>query len=113
MTSELEANVVSIEKIQETTNERTEGAWMTPLHRLSEKWPATGEIKFNNYSTKYREELGTVLKDITCHIKSGEKVRKKLGRKVFCDPIFFIRSKGHMVNESDRFASILFLAQIQ
>ena len=39
-------------------------------------WPDRGEIEFQDYSTRYRPGLDLVLKDITCSIKSGEKVSK-------------------------------------
>ena len=38
------------------------------------KWPEKGEIKFNNYSTKYREGLDLVLKRITLEVNPSEKV---------------------------------------
>ena len=38
------------------------------------KWPQKGEIKFNNYSTKYREGLDLVLKKITLEVNPNEKV---------------------------------------
>ena len=37
-------------------------------------WPDRGEVEFQDYSTRYRPGLDLVLKDITCSIKSGEKV---------------------------------------
>ncbi|CAK9253360.1 unnamed protein product, partial [Sphagnum jensenii] len=38
------------------------------------KWPQKGEIKFSNYSTKYREGLDLVLNKITLKVNQSEKV---------------------------------------
>ena len=43
-------------------------------HRPSPNWPSTGRVKFERYSTQYREGLDLVLKEITCDINGGEKV---------------------------------------
>lgn len=37
-------------------------------------WPSKGEIQFINYQVRYRPELDLVLRGISCHIKSTEKV---------------------------------------
>ena len=40
-------------------------------------WPSNGNLKFNSYSVKYREELDFVLREIRCDIKPREKVALK------------------------------------
>ena len=37
-------------------------------------WPSKGRVQFERYSTRYREGLDLVLKEITCDINGGEKV---------------------------------------
>lgn len=37
-------------------------------------WPSQGEIEFNNVSMAYREGLPPVLKNVSFHVKAGEKV---------------------------------------
>lgn len=37
-------------------------------------WPANGEIKFDDVSMKYRDDLPPVLKNVTFTAKPGEKV---------------------------------------
>ena len=43
-------------------------------NRPSSNWPSTGRVQFERYSTRYREGLDLVLKEITCDINGGEKV---------------------------------------
>lgn len=38
-------------------------------------WPQEGVVEFNNYSTKYREGLDIILKNINFKISKGEKVK--------------------------------------
>ena len=44
------------------------------ITKPNDKWPERGEIKFNKYSTKYREGLDLVLKKITLEVNPSEKV---------------------------------------
>ncbi|OQV17405.1 Multidrug resistance-associated protein 1 [Hypsibius exemplaris] len=74
MTSELETNVVSVERIKEYTEVEQEAEWTIPDHRPEKNWPQRGEIKFENYQTRYRPELDLVLKGVTADVGSGEKV---------------------------------------
>ena len=43
-------------------------------HRPPLSWPSAGRVRFERYSTRYREGLDLVLKEITCDINGGEKV---------------------------------------
>ena len=43
-------------------------------HRPPVAWPAHGAVKFHNFSTRYREGLDLVLKNISLDIKSHEKI---------------------------------------
>ena len=45
-----------------------------PEHRPPPNWPNSGRVQFERYSTRYREELDMVLKEITCDINGEEKV---------------------------------------
>ena len=38
------------------------------------KWPRRGEIKFDRYSMRYREDLDDVIRDVSLTIRAGEKV---------------------------------------
>ncbi|XP_030721180.2 ATP-binding cassette sub-family C member 2 [Globicephala melas] len=73
MTSEIETNIVAVERINEYINVENEAPWVTDK-RPPEGWPSKGEIQFSNYQVRYRPELDLVLKGITCDIKSTEKI---------------------------------------
>uniref|UniRef100_A0A8D2JJF9 ATP binding cassette subfamily C member 2 n=1 Tax=Sciurus vulgaris TaxID=55149 RepID=A0A8D2JJF9_SCIVU len=73
MTSEIETNIVAVERINEYINVESEAPWVTDK-RPPADWPSRGEIQFSNYQVRYRPELDLVLKGITCDIKSTEKV---------------------------------------
>lgn len=47
---------------------------MISSHRPPQNWPAEGHIKFDHYSTRYRESLNLVLRDITVDIPGRTKV---------------------------------------
>lgn len=74
MTSELETNIVSVERIKEYSETPTEAATEIPNYKPPSEWPDKGEVIFSNYATRYREEMDLVIKDINCHIHPGEKI---------------------------------------
>ena len=47
---------------------------INPDHHPPPNWPTSGKVQFERYSTRYREGLNLVLKEITCDINGGEKV---------------------------------------
>ncbi|KAL3857797.1 hypothetical protein ACJMK2_012432 [Sinanodonta woodiana] len=71
---ELETNIVSVERIKQYTQLDCESEENAHLYVIPKGWPEKGEIKFENYSTRYREGLDLVLKELTCVITGGEKV---------------------------------------
>lgn len=74
MTSELETNIVAVERIKEYTEIETEAAMEIPEKKPSDDWPDKGQVEVQEYSTRYREGLDLVLKGISFTIKPGEKV---------------------------------------
>ena len=90
--SDFEANVTSVERINEYENTPHEvkivlvlswqnfhfalkDEWNTNKEiKLSETWPDKGHIKFIDYSVRYRDDLDFVLQSINCDIKPSEKV---------------------------------------
>ncbi|XP_008568829.1 PREDICTED: canalicular multispecific organic anion transporter 1, partial [Galeopterus variegatus] len=73
MTSEIETNIVAVERINEYIKVENEAPWVTDK-RPPASWPNKGEIRFSNYQVRYRPELDLVLKGITCDIRSAEKI---------------------------------------
>ncbi|KIW27349.1 uncharacterized protein PV07_07093 [Cladophialophora immunda] len=73
-TVEVETNIVSVERVLEYANLPSEAPDVIFKSRPSIGWPAQGQITFKNYSTRYREGLDPVLKDINLNIKAHEKI---------------------------------------
>lgn len=73
MTSELETNIVAVERVSEYAELKNEAEWVTDT-RPPEKWPEAGRLQFENYKVRYRPELDLVLHGITCDISSTEKI---------------------------------------
>ncbi|XP_066291269.1 multidrug resistance-associated protein 1-like isoform X5 [Branchiostoma lanceolatum] len=74
MTSELETNIVAVERIKEYAETETEADWVVDDNRPPDNWPSEGKVNFNSYQTRYREGLDLVIKGIDVTIKGGEKV---------------------------------------
>lgn len=76
MTSDLEANIVAVERIKEYSETPTEAEWESSDEKLkpSSAWPQEGKVDFNNYKVRYRPGLDLVLKGITCKISPSEKI---------------------------------------
>uniref|UniRef100_A0A674HHU5 ATP binding cassette subfamily C member 2 n=1 Tax=Taeniopygia guttata TaxID=59729 RepID=A0A674HHU5_TAEGU len=71
--SELETNIVAVERVHEYMTVKNEAPWVTKK-RPPHGWPSRGEIQFVDYKVRYRPELDLVLQGITCDIGSTEKV---------------------------------------
>ncbi|XP_076457656.1 multidrug resistance-associated protein 1-like [Babylonia areolata] len=74
MASDLETNIVSVERLKEYSETPTEAAWEVPGERPPSSWPDTGTVDFLNYAMRYRPGLDLVIKGVSCHIDGGEKV---------------------------------------
>ncbi|XP_070696945.1 ATP-binding cassette sub-family C member 2 [Pempheris klunzingeri] len=73
MSSELETNIVAVERVSEYSELDNEAKWVTDS-RPPEKWPMEGRLQFQNYKVRYRPGLDLVLHGITCDIGSTEKI---------------------------------------
>ncbi|CCE63528.1 hypothetical protein TPHA_0F00410 [Tetrapisispora phaffii CBS 4417] len=74
MTVQIETRIVSVERTLEYCELKPEALEIIENSRPPEGWPREGAIEFNNYTTKYRENLDPVLKDINVSIKPKEKI---------------------------------------
>ncbi|KAI7696126.1 Multidrug resistance-associated protein 1 [Sarcoptes scabiei] len=77
MTSEMETNVVSVERIDEYCQLPTEREWtrsknIDPIIPMN--WPEKGEIKFSEFAVRYRDGMNIVLNNISINVLSGEKI---------------------------------------
>ncbi|XP_028966466.1 multidrug resistance-associated protein 1 [Galendromus occidentalis] len=72
--SDVETNFVSIERCLEYAEVESEAEWIVESNRPDPEWPAEGAIDFKNYSTRYRDGLPLVVKNISIQILPGEKV---------------------------------------
>lgn len=72
--SEVETNIVSIERIQEYIDLPSEAPLVIDSNRPDVDWPQRGGIVFEDYSTRYREGLDLVLRNVSFTVKPGTKV---------------------------------------
>ncbi|KAG9104389.1 hypothetical protein FRC06_002943 [Ceratobasidium sp. 370] len=72
--SEVEQNLVSVERVVGYINLEPEAPLEIPDAGLPEGWPQSGEIVFKDYCMRYRPELPLVLKDLNMIFRSGEKI---------------------------------------
>ncbi|KAF8927534.1 hypothetical protein BGZ58_010336 [Dissophora ornata] len=72
---ELQNRLVPVERVCEYIDLPTEAPERLPLLDSTKEWPPkNGDILFENYSTRYREGLGLVLKNVSFKVQAGEKV---------------------------------------
>lgn len=74
MTSEVETNMVSAERIFEYQETPQEALAEIENDSLPKNWPQHGVVKFDRYSTRYREGMDLVLKDVCFETMSNEKL---------------------------------------
>lgn len=74
MASELETNIVAVERLDEYSQLSVEDDWEREQTAPATSWPAEGKITLEKYSTRYREGLDLVLKDISVEFNGGERV---------------------------------------
>lgn len=73
-TVEVETNIVSVERVLEYAALPAEAPEVIFRRRPPLGWPKQGGIAFEGYSTRYREGLDLVLRDVNLNIKPHEKI---------------------------------------
>ena len=74
MTSELEANIVAVERVKEYAELEREASPITERINLPDNWPQRGLVEFKEYSVKYREDLDLVIDKLNLEIAEGQKL---------------------------------------
>ena len=72
--SEVETNVVAVERIKEYEDKEQEAPWQVPDESVPDDWPSKGEIAFEDLKMRYRDGLEQVLKGISFIVTSGERI---------------------------------------
>ncbi|XP_068685996.1 multidrug resistance-associated protein 1-like [Montipora foliosa] len=112
MTSELETNLVAVERIAEYCDIPTEAERIIPDRRPVPAWPHQGLVQFHDFEMRYREGLPLVLKDINFVIKPAEKIgivgRTGAGKSTLTLALFRIleRTGGRIVIDGIDIAQI-------
>ena len=74
MASDVETNIVAVERLDEYSQLAVEDDWDRDETAPTKNWPEKGQITLEHYSTRYREGLDLVIKDISVDFKGGERV---------------------------------------
>ena len=74
MASDVETNIVAVERLEEYSQLAVEDDWDREETAPNANWPEKGQITLEKYSTRYREGLDLVIKDISVDFKGGERV---------------------------------------
>ena len=72
--TEVETNIVSVERVQEYIELKPEAPLSIPETQPGADWPTEGSLTYSHVSARYRENLDLVLRDVSFHLKGGEKV---------------------------------------
>ncbi|KAJ2743758.1 hypothetical protein GGI20_003515 [Coemansia sp. BCRC 34301] len=72
--TEVENLMTQLERVVEYARLPPEAPDVIEGNRPAESWPEQGMVEFRNYSTRYREGLDLVLKDVSFSVKPREKV---------------------------------------
>ncbi|KAI1314400.1 hypothetical protein EDD11_002226 [Mortierella claussenii] len=70
---EVQFEMVAVERIDEYCNKNQEAPNFTDV-QPQESWPAHGHVAFKNYSTRYRQGMDLVLRNVSFEVQPGEKV---------------------------------------
>lgn len=75
MQSELETNIVAVERLKEYSETPTEANWnLEADDKYKSSWPVKASIQFKNVSARYRPGLPLVLKDLSFDVEAQQRV---------------------------------------
>ncbi|XP_039980041.1 multidrug resistance-associated protein 1 isoform X3 [Xiphias gladius] len=74
MSSDVETNIVAVEKVTEYSETEKEAEWKHEPSSLPQGWPSNGCIDIRGFGLRYRHDLDLAIRNITISINGGEKV---------------------------------------
>ncbi|KAM9784084.1 multidrug resistance-associated protein 1 [Syngnathus typhle] len=74
MSSDVETNIVAVERVKEYSETEKEAEWKHEASSLAPGWPTEGRIEFRGFGLRYRHDLDLAIRNITVNISGGEKV---------------------------------------
>uniref|UniRef100_A0A8C3AGT5 Multidrug resistance-associated protein 1 n=1 Tax=Cyclopterus lumpus TaxID=8103 RepID=A0A8C3AGT5_CYCLU len=74
MSSEVETNIVAVERVKEYSDTEKEAEWTHEPSSLPTGWPTEGCIEIRGLGLRYRHDLDLAIRNITIKIHQGEKV---------------------------------------
>jgi len=74
MSSDLEAHMISVERIQQYCRISSEAPHYQPIDNALVNWPSNGEIIFSSVQLRYRKNLPLILKDINLRFPARSKI---------------------------------------
>ncbi|XP_076000227.1 multidrug resistance-associated protein 1 isoform X2 [Genypterus blacodes] len=73
MSSDVETNIVAVEKVKEYSDTEKEAEWRHEPSNVPQGWPTDGCIDFRDFGLRYRQDLDLAIHHISICIKGGEK----------------------------------------
>ncbi|XP_060921677.1 multidrug resistance-associated protein 1 isoform X1 [Labrus mixtus] len=74
MSSDVETNIVAVERVKEYSETEKEAEWKLDSSSLPAGWPTEGRIQIRDFSLRYRPDLEPAIRNISIDIQGGEKV---------------------------------------
>lgn len=74
MYSEMQQGMNSVERVKEYLDVDQEADAVIPDSRPPANWPDKGTVDFTDYTTRYRPDLDSVLREVSFRVQPGEKV---------------------------------------
>lgn len=74
MTSDVETNIVAVERIKEYAETKQEADWENPNAVVPQNWPEFGKVQFKNFQLRYRDGLDLVLRNLSFTVNGSEKI---------------------------------------
>ncbi|XP_069566366.1 multidrug resistance-associated protein 1 [Brachyistius frenatus] len=74
MSSDVETNIVAVERVKQYSDTEKEAEWKHEPSSLPPGWPTVGCIHFRGFGLRYRHNLDPAIRNISITVNGGEKV---------------------------------------